>query len=69
MAAQGTGGYPFLIQVVGYYLWREAEKMPDGLDAAASTEQSKRPDAETNASSLKRHYQLPPAGTRSSCRP
>ncbi|MFJ3959128.1 ATP-binding protein [Arthrobacter sp. NPDC090010] len=24
-AAEATGGYPFLIQLVGYYLWKEAE--------------------------------------------
>ncbi|WP_262106410.1 ATP-binding protein [Arthrobacter sp. Marseille-P9274] len=24
-AAEATGGYPFLIQLVGYFLWREAE--------------------------------------------
>jgi hypothetical protein len=24
-AADATGGYPFLVQLVGYYLWREAE--------------------------------------------
>ncbi|MEC3851047.1 ATP-binding protein [Paenarthrobacter ureafaciens] len=24
-AAESTGGYPFLIQLVGYFLWREAE--------------------------------------------
>ncbi|PTT70777.1 ATP-binding protein [Arthrobacter sp. HMWF013] len=34
-AAEATGGYPFLIQLVGYYLWQEAEKSPKGLDAAA----------------------------------
>ncbi|MHC6220503.1 ATP-binding protein [Arthrobacter sp. MMS24-S77] len=35
VAAEGTGGYPFLIQLIGYYLWQEAEKAPGGLDAAA----------------------------------
>lgn len=25
-ASEATGGYPFLIQLVGYFLWREAEK-------------------------------------------
>lgn len=25
-AASATGGYPFLIQLIGYFLWREAEK-------------------------------------------
>jgi hypothetical protein len=34
-AAQATGGYPFLIQLVGYYLWREAEIASDNLDAEA----------------------------------
>src|SRR6478609_10014127 len=24
VAAEGTGGYPFLIQLIGYYLWQEA---------------------------------------------
>jgi hypothetical protein len=32
-AAEATGGYPFLIQLVGYYLWQEAEKAPGDLDA------------------------------------
>lgn len=35
VAAEGTGGYPFLIQLIGYYLWQEAEKAQGGLDAAA----------------------------------
>lgn len=35
VAAEGTGGYPFLIQLIGYYLWQEAEKAAGGLDAAA----------------------------------
>jgi hypothetical protein len=26
-AAEATGGYPFLIQLVGYFLWQEAEKI------------------------------------------
>lgn len=34
-AAEATGGYPFLIQLIGYYLWQEAEKAPAGVDAAA----------------------------------
>ncbi|MFJ4028174.1 AAA family ATPase [Paenarthrobacter sp. NPDC089989] len=34
-AALATGGYPFLIQLVGYYLWQEAEKAPAGLDSGA----------------------------------
>lgn len=34
-AAEGTGGYPFLIQLVGYYLWQEAESGLGILDAAA----------------------------------
>lgn len=34
-AAEGTGGYPFLIQLVGYYLWQEAESGLGGLDAGA----------------------------------
>lgn len=34
-AAAGTGGYPFLIQLVGYYLWQEAERAPAGLDGDA----------------------------------
>jgi hypothetical protein len=34
-AAEGTGGYPFLIQLVGYYLWQEAESGLGSLDAAA----------------------------------
>lgn len=29
-AAHATGGYPFLVQLVGYFLWQEAEK-GDGL--------------------------------------
>ncbi|WP_248761453.1 ATP-binding protein [Pseudarthrobacter sp. SSS035] len=35
-AAEGTGGYPFLIQLVGYYLWQEAESGLGILDAAAA---------------------------------
>lgn len=34
-AAEGTGGYPFLIQLVGYFLWREAETHPH-VDAPAA---------------------------------
>ena len=34
-AAEATGGYPFLIQLVGYYLWQEAEKSSTGLDGPA----------------------------------
>ncbi|UKA53435.1 ATP-binding protein [Arthrobacter sp. FW305-BF8] len=34
-AAEATGGYPFLIQLIGYYLWQEAEKAPGGVDADA----------------------------------
>jgi hypothetical protein len=38
-AAAATGGYPFLIQLIGYFLWREAEKengplSPDAVDRA-----------------------------------
>ncbi|GAB3277358.1 ATP-binding protein [Sinomonas notoginsengisoli] len=33
-AAQATGGYPFLIQLVGYFLWRQAEAR-ETLDAEA----------------------------------
>ncbi len=36
MAAQATGGYPFLIQLVGYFLWREAELDPEITEEAAS---------------------------------
>ena len=35
-AAQSTGGYPFLIQLVGYYLWRAAEAGGGKLDAEAA---------------------------------
>ncbi|WP_395405430.1 ATP-binding protein (plasmid) [Arthrobacter sp. UC242_113] len=34
-AAEATGGYPFLIQLVGYFLWQEAERNPDSLDPDA----------------------------------
>ena len=34
-AAQATDGYPFLIQLVGYFLWQEAEQAADTLDAGA----------------------------------
>lgn len=34
-AAEATGGYPFLIQLVGYFLWREAENNDGMLDAPA----------------------------------
>ena len=34
-AAVATGGYPFLIQLVGYFLWREAENHDDSLTPAA----------------------------------
>lgn len=30
-AAEATGGYPFLIQLVGYFLWKEAETHSDVL--------------------------------------
>lgn len=33
-AAEATGGYPFLIQLVGYFLWRQAEA-GEALDSAA----------------------------------
>ncbi|WAH96346.1 ATP-binding protein [Arthrobacter sp. MMS18-M83] len=34
-AATTTGGYPFLIQLVGYFLWREAENNNGTLSPAA----------------------------------
>ncbi|MCI9887968.1 ATP-binding protein [Micrococcales bacterium 31B] len=34
-ASEATGGYPFLIQLVGYYLWREAETAHHSLDTPA----------------------------------
>lgn len=34
-AAAATGGYPFLIQLVGYFLWREAENHNHSLTAPA----------------------------------
>lgn len=34
-AATTTGGYPFLIQLVGYFLWREAENNNGALSPAA----------------------------------
>jgi hypothetical protein len=34
-AAEATGGYPFLIQLVGYFLWREAENHDGSLSPAA----------------------------------
>ena len=33
MAAEATGGYPFLIQLVGYHLWQVAEAAPAPLEA------------------------------------
>ncbi|MGX5357496.1 AAA family ATPase [Kocuria sp. KH4] len=33
-AAEATGGYPFLIQLVGYFLWQEAEKVSPVLTDA-----------------------------------
>lgn len=33
-AAASTGGYPFLIQLVGYFLWREAENNNGSVTAA-----------------------------------
>ncbi|WP_240629821.1 AAA family ATPase [Specibacter cremeus] len=36
-AAAATDGYPFLIQLVGYFLWREAEKSSGVVDQAATT--------------------------------
>ncbi|WP_233496561.1 hypothetical protein [Renibacterium salmoninarum] len=34
-AAKATGGYPFLIQLVGYFLWREAENHGGEISAQA----------------------------------
>ncbi|VXC40936.1 hypothetical protein ARTHRO9V_280023 [Arthrobacter sp. 9V] len=34
-ATAATGGYPFLIQLIGYFLWREAEKNNGHLSPAA----------------------------------
>lgn len=34
-AAEATGGYPFLIQLVGYFLWREAENNAGLLEPEA----------------------------------
>ncbi|MBT2512343.1 ATP-binding protein [Arthrobacter sp. ISL-30] len=34
-AAQATDGYPFLIQLVGYFLWREAENNQGSVTAEA----------------------------------
>jgi hypothetical protein len=38
-AAEATGGYPFLIQLVGYFLWREAENN-NGTVTAAEAERA-----------------------------
>ena len=38
-SAEATGGYPFLIQRVGYFLWRETENN-DGTLAAAAVERA-----------------------------
>lgn len=35
MAATATVGYPFLVQLIGYFLWREAEKSTGTLTPAA----------------------------------
>jgi hypothetical protein len=35
-AAESTGGYPFLIQLVGYFLWREAENNTGTVTATES---------------------------------
>ncbi|MEA9987021.1 ATP-binding protein [Subtercola sp. RTI3] len=35
VAAESTGGYPFLIQLVGYFLWQEAEETLRPLDHEA----------------------------------
>jgi len=35
-AADATGGYPFLVQLVGYFLWREAEDNGGKLTAASA---------------------------------
>lgn len=32
-AAEATGGYPFLIQLVGYHLWQVAESAPGSVNA------------------------------------
>lgn len=32
-AAEATGGYPFLIQLIGYHLWQLAEATPGGLES------------------------------------
>lgn len=47
-AAQSTGGYPYMIQLVGYNMWRTARRRADGLgrtisldDVKAGVEQSK----------------------------
>lgn len=34
-AATATGGYPFLIQLVGYFMWKEAENSQDKLSSDA----------------------------------
>ncbi|TFB71883.1 ATP-binding protein [Cryobacterium glaciale] len=38
-SAGATGGYPFLIQLVGYFLWREAE-VNDGILSARAVERA-----------------------------
>ncbi|AXJ11155.1 ATP-binding protein [Arthrobacter sp. PM3] len=38
-AAEATGGYPFLIQLVGYFLWKEAE-VNQGVLTAATVERA-----------------------------
>ncbi|MDQ4504121.1 hypothetical protein [Sinomonas sp. ASV322] len=35
-AAEATGGYPFLIQLVGYFLWKEAENSGGSVDPATA---------------------------------
>jgi len=35
-AAEATGGYPFLVQLVGYFVWREVEDNAGVLTAAAA---------------------------------
>ncbi|UFS57512.1 ATP-binding protein [Subtercola endophyticus] len=39
-AAESTGGYPFLIQLVGYFLWRECERTPNAQLGTARAQEA-----------------------------
>lgn len=67
-AAEATGGYPFLIQLVGYFLWKEAETTRETSLPRQSNKPSRRQTVATHAqSSALNHSRRRTGSALSSC--